>query len=211
MPGSPPTSTIEPGTTPPPSTRANSPIGSGRRSSTSPCDLGQARGVERPQAAPGAAPRRRAPRRRSLPRPCCSRRRTAGSAPSAGRWCARTAGKHIGCVSLASWPVSSEKERDVSDALSSLSLPLLEGVAAALSDTPRNHFVTCPVVIRLRPALRGGRLVFWLAAGRPRRRPHPPGWYRRPRTRPSSSASESGSSTFCWITRRSGRAPISGS
>jgi len=33
MPGSPPTSTIDPGTTPPPNTRANSEIGSARRSS----------------------------------------------------------------------------------------------------------------------------------------------------------------------------------
>ncbi len=48
MPGSPPTSTIEPGTSPPPSTRANSPIGTWMRSSLWLLTSDRRRGVERP-------------------------------------------------------------------------------------------------------------------------------------------------------------------
>ena len=48
MPGSPPTRTIEPGTIPPPNTRANSPMESGQRSSTSPSISVSRRGVEAP-------------------------------------------------------------------------------------------------------------------------------------------------------------------
>ncbi len=48
MPGSPPTSTMEPGTMPPPSTRANSPMGRGTRSSASPLTSEMGRGSERP-------------------------------------------------------------------------------------------------------------------------------------------------------------------
>ena len=48
IPGSPPTSTTEPGTIPPPSTRANSPIGRGMRSSASPPTCPMGRGSERP-------------------------------------------------------------------------------------------------------------------------------------------------------------------
>ena len=48
MPGSPPTSTMEPGTIPPPSTRANSPMGRWTRSSASPLTSEMGRGSERP-------------------------------------------------------------------------------------------------------------------------------------------------------------------
>ena len=53
IPGSPPTSTIDPGTTPPPSTRANSPIGRARRISASPSISAIRRGSERPPSPRG--------------------------------------------------------------------------------------------------------------------------------------------------------------
>ena len=60
MPGSPPTSTMEPGTMPPPSTRANSPIGRSMRSSLSPPTC-----ADGPRLRPAAQP---ADRRRALAR-----------------------------------------------------------------------------------------------------------------------------------------------
>ena len=81
IPGSPPISTIDPGTTPPPRTRANSPIPGGRRSSSSPPISARRCGwAEPPDKRSAGLARGEVLERRSL-RPCCSRLHIGGSAP----------------------------------------------------------------------------------------------------------------------------------
>ena len=82
MPGEPPSSTSEPGTSPPPRTRSTSPMPvrsrGARAVSTS------RRRTTRPAAAPAAAPRRAARRRRRARRPARAPRRTCSTPRSPG-------------------------------------------------------------------------------------------------------------------------------